>query len=1214
MANKDGSSQGGGGILGTLAAVFTFIVTGSPQAAMWAYQIGSTVGNLLAPPTGPDQFGPRLDSLTITTSTNVATLPRAYGTVAHKGNIIWAKDDEYVEVTTVKKVKTGLFSKTKVTTYSYFFSGAIAFARSEATAFLRVWHQGGNDLVYSATSTDLDTQIASAEFLKYVTFYYGTDDQDIDPLMAEDVGEASCSAYPGVIYLVYNMYPLEKYQNSIGMLDPKVEYTTKTTTASDLELLANVPADSEGTDQDLHDGLHNATNINAEGVHVWRIGRAISPAVNYTETAERFHYTALPSGELLLRQIHQEDTFQLDSDEQYHPYTKACHGKSDRNVFVSTKGFIRQGPPGEGGSVSHPSLMQYGDWSVTLYGALWTLPLNYSVSTLYAGMQSVLANEGGGPGIAGTPEYMFESAEQIADAYSVLWRDPVTHIGRYVIYSDSPIKVTLPITSEMFYGDGGYFFVRFELSVLDEDNDTDLTHVIHVDASNGIPSENTHYAFYNNVTYFLYYYADRYVIVRINELGGRREQVHSLSGESVVKMGVLNDELIVVVTDGTNCNFDIYDIEDLELDDNKDSSEVTALFGASTSALYNNISFDFDKVYFCQSGNLKVKSSLTAAAETIGAHTGMILGTSPSLFNIFGAGSLIADSTIGGIMPNVGVQFFSYGIVADPGKVLLADIIVAENALVGIEESDLDVTTIDQQVRGYVVSEIGPVRNVLSQLQAIFPFDVIQHGYKNAYVKRGLTSVATVSWEDLGPGPSLTQDREMETQLPYKVELTYIDYDLDYQPNVQFAERRNDSKNIVRLNIPIVLTASEAAQAAEILLNIYHLERRTFAFVLPPTYRNLEPSDIITLQMKDVTYVVRLTNIHYLANGQMECTAKQHRETVYVSTAQGASPEVTPPTTIPSIANPILGVLDIPVINDAQNKAGYTALVSHQSETWIGGSVYRARDGVTYEMVQAFSAETVWGTCQDTLSAHGGHLIDLGGSLTVKPHHGGVMPDFTEAEMLNEESMLAYGQPGRWELICYQNTTDNMDGTHTIDTFLRGRRGTEWASGLHQPGDYFAFVNDGTAKFISALNTDIDQTLKHKAITTGRDLDSSSVVSLPYGGENLTPRSPVQASGYRDSSDNFFGQFIPRTRLDGGLSMLDQIYMGAPMGEATEVYEIDVMDGADVLRTIAVSEPEFEYPAADQVTDFGSEQPAIDFNIYQISAVVGRGHVGAFTL
>ena len=38
------------------------------------------------------------------------------------------------------------------------------------------------------------------------------------------------------------------------------------------------------------------------------------------------------------------------------------------------------------------------------------------------------------------------------------------------------------------------------------------------------------------------------------------------------------------------------------------------------------------------------------------------------------------------------------------------------------------------------------------------------------------------------------------------------------------------------------------------------------------------------------------------------------------------------------------------------------------------------------------------------------------------------------------------------------------------------------------------------------------------------------------------------------------------------------------------------------------------YSAADQTTDFGAPQSAIDIAVYQLSAVVGRGFAGRATV
>jgi hypothetical protein len=245
------------------------------------------------------------------------------------------------------------------------------------------------------------------------------------------------------------------------------------------------------------------------------------------------------------------------------------------------------------------------------------------------------------------------------------------------------------------------------------------------------------------------------------------------------------------------------------------------------------------------------------------------------------------------------------------------------------------------------------------------------------------------------------------------------------------------------------------------------------------------------------------------------------------------------------------------------------------------------------------------------LGVHGGHVIDEGGSLTVKPYNG-EFTSVTETQFLNEETLLVYGQPGRFEIIGYKTAVDNMDGTYTLSYLMRGKRGTEQYTGTHEVGDYFALIS--SSKFIGASISNLDTLIINRAITNGRDLESGSNLNLTYTGVNLTPLSPVDAFAARDASLNITGYFTRRSRLTGGLVGTDFDVIDRPLGEASESYEIDVMDGATVKRIIPATSETFPYSAADQTTDFGSEQSSVDVQIYQISAAVGRGYVGAFTI
>ena len=56
-----------------------------------------------------------------------------------------------------------------------------------------------------------------------------------------------------------------------------------------------------------------------------------------------------------------------------------------------------------------------------------------------------------------------------------------------------------------------------------------------------------------------------------------------------------------------------------------------------------------------------------------------------------------------------------------------------------------------------------------------------------------------------------------------------------------------------------------------------------------------------------------------------------------------------------------------------------------------------------------------------------------------------------------------------------------------------------------------------------------------------------------------------------------------------------------------ERYEIDVLKGAGIVRTLTSTEPVVHYPAAQEIADFGAPQGILSLRIAQISTVAGRG-------
>ena len=71
------------------------------------------------------------------------------------------------------------------------------------------------------------------------------------------------------------------------------------------------------------------------------------------------------------------------------------------------------------------------------------------------------------------------------------------------------------------------------------------------------------------------------------------------------------------------------------------------------------------------------------------------------------------------------------------------------------------------------------------------------------------------------------------------------------------------------------------------------------------------------------------------------------------------------------------------------------------------------------------------------------------------------------------------------------------------------------------------------------------------------------------------------------------------------------------MVEEVEAYEVEILEGASIKRTLTTSAASAVYTAAHQTTDWGAPLgpgDTLDIRIYQLSALIGRGAVKTITL
>lgn len=545
-------------------------------------------------------------------------------------------------------------------------------------------------------------------------------------------------------------------------------------------------------------------------------------------------------------------------------------------------------------------------------------------------------------------------------------------------------------------------------------------------------------------------------------------------------------------------------------------------------------------------------------------------------------------------------------------QVSLSSIITDLCERAGLKQTDILTDEISQPVHGYVVSRRMAARDAIEPLLGAYFLDAAETDGVLRFIPRGQALAATIPYDDLGavennlngdtPPLRVTETRTQELELPQRIDLTHYDPDRDYQSNTQHAARAGNAvttKDRQTVELSLALSADEAARIADKTLTSAWIGRNQFAFNLPPQWLRLDPADVIDVLLPDATLALRLTQVDFGGNNIVACKAVAEDEIAYVSNAKGASvPLASSP--IP-IAMPIAAlVMDLPMLRDEDDELGLA--YSFALKNGGAASLYKSPDALTWSIVGTGSSPPAYGWAASVLAAPlSPWSWDEVNKVQIALSHG-TLDGKTALEVLNWSNIGLLGD----ELIQWRNAALLSENLYELSGLLRGRRGTEGATSAHKLGERFVVLaTDGVYRMAMAA-TEIGQLAYYKTIPTGGDWDDAAQTSLKFNAASLRCFSPVHIAGSRDASGNLTLAWIRRSRWNG--EWLDGI--DVPLFEDEESYQIDILNGDKVARTISATTTSATYTAAQQTADFGAAQTALSIAIYQINSAIGRGYAG----
>ena len=232
------------------------------------------------------------------------------------------------------------------------------------------------------------------------------------------------------------------------------------------------------------------------------------------------------------------------------------------------------------------------------------------------------------------------------------------------------------------------------------------------------------------------------------------------------------------------------------------------------------------------------------------------------------------------------------------------------------------------------------------------------------------------------------------------------------------------------------------------------------------------------------------------------------------------------------------------------------------------------------------------------------HRLDFTNTLEVRMLYG-ALSSVTEEQLLNNSNIAAIGTSATgFEIIQFMTAELIAPKQYRISGLLRAQAGSE-AEMLaeRQAGTSFVLLNKAVVQpNLSFTDSALPQTWRVGPARYDQAHLSYAEVTFDGDLKSLRPLPPAQLRA-QQIVGGLQLSWIRRTRIDGDSWNVAEI----PLGEDQESYQLEILGGTTVVRTVTVTVPAYVYADANMIADFGTVQTTLAFRVAQVSATTGSG-------
>jgi hypothetical protein len=552
------------------------------------------------------------------------------------------------------------------------------------------------------------------------------------------------------------------------------------------------------------------------------------------------------------------------------------------------------------------------------------------------------------------------------------------------------------------------------------------------------------------------------------------------------------------------------------------------------------------------------------------------------------------------------------------GAVSLAALVRHLCLRAGLSESRIDVSGLWGAVEGYVIGALESPRASITTLARHFGFDAVETEGVIRFVMRGRASVATLALDDLvasREGEDFELTRGQETELPQALKWQVARSDEDYDAALVEARRITvDTTRISSESFPMAIPPEEAERRCRRALMEAWIGRETATFRLPPSRLALDPADVIRLTNDGREVEFRLVSV---ADAEARGIEAVHQDRAVYDLPPG-DPRPTSLASPVVFGTPEVAMLDLPQISEDQ--PAHRPLIAAHASPWPGEiAVFRSPSTDGFTLLTTFGSRARIGTLAFDVFPGPTSRFDLGNALVVDLLSG-TLESVTDVALFGGANALAVeAAPGVWEIVQAGQAELIAPRRYRLTRLLRGQRGTEHAMGNPAPAGARVVVLDRQLAVLPVAEADLGLPWNWRVGPASRAVSDASYTALGFTptGRGLVPFAPVHVEQPWRTARSPGDLTIRWTRRSRALTADAWEQVEVPLAEDIEGYDVQILDGQAVKRTLTSGTTSVVYSAAQQTADWGAPLgpgQTLAIRIYQLSNRLGRGTPASVTL